>query len=312
MNKNETAPYFNYISYLSAKKSIDDRSLNTYVLEKLKTKLRRLQSNKTISILEMGAGTGTMIVRLLEMNLLKSVHYNAIDIHEENKKIAISSLVKFARVNKYEILSASDQSLTLKKDNNQVQLNFVSMDVVHYLNSHINEATYDLVLAHAFMDLIDVPYVMQLLKPLTQRECLYYFSVNYDGLTTFLPTITQPPDDIILTLYHDSMNRRSTEGEAGVGYWSGINLLRYMIQSGYHLIASGSSDWIVAPRKNGYTNDESYFLEFILHTIHNALISSNQIEKHDLDMWIDKRNHQIKKRELIYLAHQLDCLFDQH
>ena len=58
---------YSFTRYLEAKKGIDDRSLNRHVWNALVQRLERSKStpDKPIQILEIGAGIGTMIERML-------------------------------------------------------------------------------------------------------------------------------------------------------------------------------------------------------------------------------------------------------
>jgi hypothetical protein len=51
-----------YARYLAAKTTVDDRALNRHVL----AELRRLMPAGAPKVLEVGAGLGTMVARLLE------------------------------------------------------------------------------------------------------------------------------------------------------------------------------------------------------------------------------------------------------
>ena len=57
---------YSYTRYLSAKKSLDDRSLNKGVWNNLSKILHQLSQRNTLNVLELGAGIGTMIERILE------------------------------------------------------------------------------------------------------------------------------------------------------------------------------------------------------------------------------------------------------
>ena len=71
-------------TYLAAKKTVDDRALNRVVWERLKQTLADKHPEKAASILEVGAGIGTMIERIIEWELLPSADIIAIDSSYEN------------------------------------------------------------------------------------------------------------------------------------------------------------------------------------------------------------------------------------
>jgi SAM-dependent methyltransferase len=65
-----------YTRYLAAKKSVDDRALNRGVL----AELRRLLPPGEPRILEVGAGLGTMVARLLGWGVLVAGEYTLLDV----------------------------------------------------------------------------------------------------------------------------------------------------------------------------------------------------------------------------------------
>src|ERR1700712_4492391 len=65
-----------YSRYLTAKRSVDDRALNRHVL----AQLRRLRPAGARRVLEIGAGLGTMVARLLEWGVLDAGEYTLLDV----------------------------------------------------------------------------------------------------------------------------------------------------------------------------------------------------------------------------------------
>ena len=66
-----------YHRYLTAKKSIDDRSLNPRVWDSL---ARALPRTRPTDVLELGAGIGSMVQRVIERGLLTDCRYRAVDL----------------------------------------------------------------------------------------------------------------------------------------------------------------------------------------------------------------------------------------
>src|SRR6266404_131689 len=67
------------IRYLAAKKSVDDRALNLQVWQRLVAALPRVTPQQPLRILEVGAGIGSMVERLLAGDVLTHSTYTAID-----------------------------------------------------------------------------------------------------------------------------------------------------------------------------------------------------------------------------------------
>src|SRR3974377_1329198 len=88
---------FNYIRYLAAKKSVDDRALNRLVFEALARALAPRQESNPLAFLEVGSGIGTMVERLWDWEILSNALYTAVDLLPENIAAAKSRLHSFAR-----------------------------------------------------------------------------------------------------------------------------------------------------------------------------------------------------------------------
>ena len=68
-----------FIRYLNAKKSVDDRSLNLGVYQKLTAALAAGNPAAPLKIVEIGCGIGTLIERLWDWGLVSKAAYTAID-----------------------------------------------------------------------------------------------------------------------------------------------------------------------------------------------------------------------------------------
>src|SRR5580700_2799901 len=64
-----------YARYLAAKTTVDDRALNGHVL----AELRRLMPSGAPRVLEVGAGLGTMVARLMDWGVVAAGDYMLLD-----------------------------------------------------------------------------------------------------------------------------------------------------------------------------------------------------------------------------------------
>ena len=99
-----------FTSYLEAKKRIDDRSLNKRVLETLRISLPR----RRMRVVEVGAGIGTMISRLIEWDVLKEAEYTACDANEECIEGAIDHLDRWALYERYRLIHLGQRACSIK------------------------------------------------------------------------------------------------------------------------------------------------------------------------------------------------------
>jgi len=185
-------------------------------------------------------------------------------------------------------------------------IEIVASDLDGFLASEFTP--FDLVIANAFLDLVDLPAVLPGLSRLARRGGLFLFSITFDGLTAFEPETDADLDCRVVDLYHRTMDERIVNGKPSGGSRCGRHLLTLMPACGYRIIAAGSSDWIVHPRDGGYPAEERYFLSCILTFFEESLSARKELPKAELRRWLDLRRAQLAAGELVFLAHQLDIL----
>lgn len=288
-----------FVHYLAAKRSVDDRALNRPVWAQLVNAVgaRRQANGGPFAVLEVAAGAGAMIERVHEWGLFSpgagAVAYTAIDESTEN--IAAAE----AKLGRRSDLLASGLSLRLE-----------AADVFDFCERAEEQGQYDLLIAHAFLDLLDVPRSLPLLRRLLKPHGLFYFTINFDGATILQPEIDPAFDAAIEAAYHRTMDERVTNGRPSGDSRSGRHLFGHLAAAGFKVQAAGSSDWVVHPVAGSYPDQEAYFLHFIIDTMHGALRGDPAITgvfgAEAFDRWIESRHHQIEQGELVYVAHQLD------
>src|SRR2546429_4151352 len=74
-SSDEASMTFDYARYLAAKTTVDDRALNRHVL----AELRRLVPAGAPRVLEVGAGLGTMVARLMDWGVVATGEYIVLD-----------------------------------------------------------------------------------------------------------------------------------------------------------------------------------------------------------------------------------------
>lgn len=271
---------YSFTRYLAAKKTVDDRSLNQGVWRDLLDVLQPWP----LHILEVGAGTGTMVERLADWGL-RWRKYTAIDADAEN-------------------IEETRRRLEALELPGPVEL--AVEDVHAFAAREKGRRQWDLVIAHAFLDLIDITRILPELFGLLRLGGWFYFTINFDGLTAFEPVIDPAFDEQIIEQYHRTMDERETDGQPSAGSRAGRSLLAQIPAAGGEIVAAGSSDWVVLPRSGRYPADEAYFLHHILHFFETSLTGRAEIDPARLAAWLDRRHAQIDAGELIYIAHQID------
>jgi SAM-dependent methyltransferase len=291
-----------YARYLAAKITVDDRALNQHVL----AGLRRLMPAGAPRVLEVGAGLGTMVARLMDWGVVGTGEYILLD--------ADRPLLDDSRRWLRDWAAARGLRSDLRPDGLQVgdlRVRLEHAELGGYLET-AHEAhggqrvPADVLIANAVLDLVDVPAVLPGLLRLLVPGGVYWFTINYDGDTVFAPG--HPHDDQVLRAYHRDMDERVRYGRPAGESRTGRRLFHQLRAAGAPALAAGSSDWVVSAGPDGnYPGDEAYFLRSILGTIRDALRSRpDWVEPAALADWLAVRGRQLAAGELVYIAHQLD------
>lgn len=287
---------YSFPHYLLSKQSVDDRALNKDVLSALKAGL----PGTPLTIIEAGGGIGTMLARLLRWGVIAQANYTLVDEMAENIAFAREWLPQWASENGLDTEAASETELRLFDAQREVCVQLIQADVFDFIAQR--PAPADLLIAHAFLDLLPMPESLTPLLSLTSD--LAWLTLNFDGVTTLAPCLDPDLDAVIERLYHETMDTRPGGGDS----CSGRNLFGYLEQAGAWIEAAGASDWVVYPRGGQYPAEEACFLQFILHFFEQSLGSHPALDKAVFADWLEKRRGQVTRGELVYIAHQMDVL----
>ena len=270
---------YDFARYLAAKETVEDRALNGHV----RAALARALLPGPLDVLEVGAGGGAMIARLSGREVAGG-RYTVVDAAPAN---AIAIRLRFPAAL-------------------PVELEVVTADVYAFAAQERGRRQWDLLVAHAFLDLVDAPRLLPELFALLRPGGYFYFPVNFDGLTALQPVIDPPFDNEVIAVYHRTMDERRHDGRPTGGSRAGRELLTQIPAAGGEIIAAGASDWVVWPRGGAYPADEAYFLHHMLQFFESSLTGRPELDAARLRAWLVRRRAQIDTGELILIVHQLD------
>jgi len=268
-----------FARYLISKRSVDDRALNRRVWGRLERELRESNA-EPLRIADVGAGLGTCAQRIAEWQLvapLSAVRYTAAEPRKE--------LLEEARFRLRSLPFPAELSTATLEE-------FAARDE--------NRGRFDLVVAHALLDILPLSPSLEALVSLARPGGLLYLPITFDGETIFEPGSSL--DDAVLSAYHDSMEERGSSRTSRTGR----RLFHTLRAIPAEVLEIGSSDWIVHPAGAQYPEDEAFFLEFILKTIEGAV--RDRVERTSLETWLSERRRQLASADLVYCAHQVDVL----
>src|SRR6202008_1587619 len=265
-----------YARYLAAKTTVDDRALNRHVL----AELRRLMPAGAPQVLEVGAGLGTMVARLMDWGEVGAGEYILLDADRQLLDCSRRWLCDWA--------AARGLRSDLLPDG--LQVGDLRVRVVHAELGRYLEAAHgtlaDVLIANAVLDLVDVPAVLPGLLRLLVPGGVYWFTINYDGESIFAPG--HPHDDQIMHAYHRDMDERVRYGRPAGESRTGRHLFHHLRAAGAPALAAGSSDRIGSAGPDGtYPADEADFLRGILSPVQDALRSRQDwVDPADLADWL--------------------------
>jgi SAM-dependent methyltransferase len=292
--------------YLTSKQTVDDRALNRFVLERLREELLS-RDVVTLRVLEVGAGLGTMVARLIDWRLLGKAEYSLLDVEASLLEDARTWLLDWAGRRRGLHASTVEDGIRIEGDGGtDVKVRFVRAEIGEFVADAPRLPRADLIIGNALLDLVEVPKLLPRLFELAVPRALYWFSVNYDGETIFQPE--HPDDESFLRLFNRSMDERVRYGRPAGESRTGRHLFGHLRAAGATLLAAGASDWVVHPGEHGYPADEAHFLQVILDTIEEALAQYPEADPQRVASWVGLRRLQANHAELVYLAHQLDFL----
>ncbi len=291
--------------YLAAKKGIDDKALNQDVWETLRQALPQAAGSEPVNILEVGAGIGTMLERIIDRGLLTGLAtYTATDSDPGQLGAAREYLSQWAGKRGHVLSWFGEHHGRLRTASADVSLVLGLACAEELADRSDIPGPFHLLIAHAVLDLVDFPAVLPRLLSRLKNNGLAYLTCNFDGETIFLPECVG--DEEIVRLYHASMEARLT----GASH-TGRRLLTFLQRPGLELLAAGSSDWGIHPRQTRYSMDESFFLHAIIETVEREVAKINNPPS-GLAAWARLRHQQVEAGELSFLARHLDFLVRHH
>jgi len=299
--------HYSFTRYLSAKRTVDERSFNHHVWHRLLTWIETASRSEPLRLLELGAGIGAMVGRLLSANVLTKATYTAIDADPNPIAQARVQTPRWAAEAGF-CVTETVSGMAVRRDRQDVELRFETINLFDFIAREGGRQSWDILIAHALIDLLDVPTALPILASVLRPGGLFYFPITFDGASILEPAIDPPYDDHIEALYHQTMDTRMVRGHPSGDSRTGRHLFAHIRAMGATVLAAGSSDWVVFAGPAGYPADEAYFLHHIIHTMHAALAAHPQLDAERFERWLRQRQAQIEAGRLVYIAHQLDVL----
>ncbi|OKY78351.1 MAG: putative SAM-dependent methyltransferase [Candidatus Methanohalarchaeum thermophilum] len=277
--------------YLRVKEEIDGFSFNSEV----KKNFMSLVDGDKLKILEIGFGLGSMIKRCIKWGFSSEIEYWGIDKNGELIEPAKKNLVDF--LTNYGLNYYINGDRIKVDDNVKVDVRFYQSELMDFRRNNY----FNLLLANSFFDLVDIDKSIKKILSLSEKNAIFYFTINYDGITRFLPYVDIKLDNKIEKIYNGSMNDLNCRYDQSR---SGSYLVDSLKKHKCEIKNLGPSDWVINP---SFGENEKYFLLYILNLIQETVRSQDSFDERT-EKWFSKRRQQIKKEELFFRACNLDMV----
>lgn len=286
---------YSFVRYLEAKRPVDARAVDSRVETRFRDHLEAFE--EPVAVLDVGAGTGAMVRRFLTWHdTPANVAYTLLDADPTVLAYAATVVPTYARKLGYRVTGRDP--VRLARADQRVTVRFEAAPVSEYLAT--GEGEWAVIIAQAFLDLVDVPTAISTLRDaLAPHGCLY-FPITFDGETVFRPVIDAEVDRRIIARYHRDMEATGGTSRAGRAAIDALQRTEPVA------LALGGSDWAVIPTADGYPADTAYFLHYLISIFNTAVRTDPTLSPQALAAWCARRHEQIESGTLVYLTHQLD------
>ncbi|AFK18860.1 SAM-dependent methyltransferase [Haloferax mediterranei ATCC 33500] len=290
-----------FVRYLHAKETVDDRALHRPTLAHLIDLLEeRAESHpdEPLRVVSVGSGTGSMCRRLLSWGVFDAhdeIKYIMVDRKQGMADQAAAAFAEWSHGAGWTAEPTTD-GFRIERHGRRVSLTYVTSDLFEAMT--VLPKAIDLVIAHAVVDILPLRRAVESLLSRLTDEGILYAPVTFDGRTSFRPA--HEADDEIIAAYHETMR-----GDERAGPDTGSDLFSVLPSLGAPVVAAGGSDWVVHPP---HDDDERVFLDRILGFVEESVIESDRVDDETLDHWLKARHGQLASDELAYIAHNVDVL----
>src|SRR5215469_7143369 len=137
---------YSFLRYLAAKKSVDDRALNWQVWQRLVGALPDATPEQPLRILEVGAGIGSMVERLLAADVLADAIYTAIDMAPTLLAETRRCLAQWAVEQGFQVQENCQGQLHLQRAGQHITVETEPIDVALFIDREHGQRTWDLLI----------------------------------------------------------------------------------------------------------------------------------------------------------------------
>ena len=292
--------------YLEARVSTDSEGINHRIFAQLSSYVRKIERPV---ILDLGAGTGAMIRRIVSSAELANPVFYGLDANRDLLEEARRQIALLLEEMGFSV-KGGDQLILAAKDKRSVEVHLMAGDLLdEKLQASLEKLSFAGVTTHAFMDLVPIDSTVAIVARLLEKGGFFYSTINYHGTTELLPLFEDRSfEEGLLSTYNRSMDERRLGSRPEGGSRTGALLYGAVAGHDFKITGFGSSDWSIFPWNESYTPAEETFLNSLLLTIYEEGLRHPNIDSYALAAWYAARSDSVERKGLSLLTHHTDLL----
>jgi SAM-dependent methyltransferase len=285
--------------FLAAKYALDERSLNPAVRSAL---IRRLQDLPVLDCLDIGAGTGSTVRRMLAWRASQPWRLTLLERDRDLMERARSGTRQLLTERGYRPAWRGDR---LESMDERFAVKFAACELAAF-HPHTR---YDVIVAHAVMDLVPLAPALARFAHWLQPDGCLYAAINYDGQTELRPTYRDAGfESDLVACYHAAMERREANGESTGGAHCGRRLHALLPRHNFEIVCAGASDWHIQPIGGRYLDQDEACLSVLIGLIAKEAIAADRFGVEAIARWREDRLRRLQARQLELRARNWDVL----
>jgi len=291
--------------YPDIKSALDERSLNPQVRTAFQHALR---GREWLSCLDLGAGAGASLWRLLNADLKADLAITAVDPDRDLLELALRRLAVLLRARDFEVATPGPDHIQARRGGRSISIEFVAAGPEDF-NRQEPTRQFDVVVAHHVTDLLPTQAMADRIASWLKPQGVFYAALNYDTGTTVFPAYRDADlEQRILATYDSAMETRRMRDQPAEAAKPGGWLHGSLLESQLDILAQGASDWNLTPLRRAYRDQDDLCLDAVLAHIRDEADRSGGIGPRALDAWHRDRRQEIDRRRLGLIVHQVDVL----
>jgi len=276
--------------WLALREPFDHAARSMALMEGFVAALRRDTVDRPVTIMDLGAGTGSALRSLAP---LIDGDQQWILVDDTLGDEALSALATWAADHDW-TTATSDGTQIIARPEGRIFVRLFSADLADLAALPLDET--DGVVTSALLDLVSAEWISSLGIRICAAQLPFLAQLSVDGRTEFTPT--HPADALVHKAFAEDQNRDKGFGP-GLGAGAVEETQKCLRSLGYH-VSSAQSDWSIAAT-------DSAFMDALLDGLCQPA-SANPLTAADAETWLLERRKLVEARRLTTVIGHVDIL----